>query len=400
MSILNFRKTFLAKIQSRLNQIDVNTSTDEQLLIAGALIKQLDAVNQINPVSVDTLAIIDNLSGSELDELALDPDSYAHVINIIKNTAVMTVIARSPSTMAAISASAEWIKLINAETSAINIIVSSNTAMNALANSETARTTIGTTNGNLFSSIKINNTALAKLIAGYAGKNPANYADIASLFALANDVNAIASNATARSLSTSIAVAFDIAKTISMVMAKLIAATAGLNASDFNDMAALSANNGAMTTISTHTAALGLLAQSNLALAAVFTSYSNRLLLWNSANAIAVLIDVARTYLLSISTQLTFYPEYPAIQLSKKVWILRVYAADGSTSGNTSYKYINGAGTVNSLTEPVNTLYTVSSPYLPGSSRSKASILEITSTYTGAGSGFNRANYSYLQMEA
>jgi hypothetical protein len=398
MSILNFRKTFMAKIQERLNQIDVSTSSDEQLLIAGALIKQLDAVNQINPVSVDTLTIIDNLSGVELDELALDPDSYPHVISIIKNTAIMTVIARSPSTMAAISASAEWIKLINDEATLIPIIVNSNTAMNAIASTWNARTTIANINGPLYTSIKSTNSALAKFIVGYAGLNPANYTNIGELFAVLADVNAIASNTTARELAVSNTILFNIAKDSSMVIAKLIAGSAGLNATDFSDMTALSGNIAAMTAVSTNAAALTILAKSNISLAAVFSSFTNRSLLWNSPNAISILFNFARTYLTSISTEIFFYPGNQPNQLSKKVWIVKVHPTNGSTNGFTSYKCVNGTELVNSLTVQVGAGYDSAAPYLPPSTWGKASALEIYSDYIGAPP--NGVRYVYLKMEA
>jgi hypothetical protein len=399
MSILTFRKTFLAKIQARLNQINVSSANDEQLLIAGALIKQLDAVNQINPISLNTFTVIDTLSGAELDEFALDPDSGMHVISIIKDTAVMAVIARSASTMTAISASAEWVKLINSEASAINIIVNSAVAMDAISSNATARTTIVNTNGAFYTAIKSTNSALAKFVAGCAGLNTANYMTLASLFVLPADVNAIASNAIALELTLSVAPLFDTAKVISMAMAKLIARSAGLNAPDFADMTALSANNAAMTIISTNAMALEAMAKSTVALTAVFAVYTNRTLLWNSVNAITMLFSFAKPYLLSICTIKRINDGDVAYTINKKVLIIQAHSSLQYANGFSYYKHVNGSGTVNSIQVTVASSSITVTPFLTTAANAKASALELSISYSNVNPA-NYFNYFYIQMEA
>lgn len=399
MSILSFRKTFLEKIKTRLNQIDVSSANDEQLLLTGALIKQLDAVNQINPISLNTLAVIDTLTGPELDEFALDPDSGMHVISIIKDAAVMAVIARSAPTMTAISASAEWVKLINSEASAINIIVNNAVAMDSISSSATARTTIVNTNGAFYTAIKSTNSALAKFVAGCAGLNTANYMTLASLFVLPADVNAIASNAIALELTLSVAPLFDTAKVISMAMAKLIARSAGLNASDFADMTALSESGSAMAIIASNTDALNILALSNTALTSVFNRYPNRILLWNSQNAITILLNLARPYLLSICTIKRIYDGDTAYTINKKVLIIQAHSSSQYANGFSYYKHVNGSGIVNSIQVTVASSSTTGFPFLTTVANAKASALELSTSYSNVNPA-NYFNYFYIQMEA
>ncbi len=398
MSLIDFRNAFISKVMTRLNAVNLSTATDSELLINGALFKQLDSVNKIDPISIDALRIIENLTGDELDAYAMDPSSRTHVQNILKDTAIMSAIAQSLSTMEAIARSKKWVNLINAEPNAIAICVASSTAMTALASNLVSRTAIGTTN-TFYSAIAASSMSYAKLIAGYAGLNPANYADLAALYAVDTDVSTIAANAAVRSLIGNSGLAFDTAKTNSMVIAKLIAAYAGLNPATYADMTALSANVPAMTTIAGNTDGLNILALSNTAMASVFGSYANRTLLWNSAVAIGVLFGTpnSKNYLLSNSTSVTFFPGNSPTVSTKKAWMLRVYSAQASTSGSTYYKY-NSSGGSNNADNIIFTGYTSASPYLVPANFAKVAFPQIYSSFSGASP--DGAYYTYIQMEA
>nr|WP_315481465.1 hypothetical protein [uncultured Undibacterium sp.] len=398
MSLLDFRNSFISKVMARLNATNLSTATDSELLVNGALFKQLDAINKIDPISIDALRIIENLTGEELDAYAVDPSSRTHVQNILKDTAIMSAIAQSASTMEAIARSKKWVNAINAEPNAISICNASTTAMNALASNLVSRTAIGTTNA-FFLAIKTNSMSYAKLIAGHAGLNPTNYADLVSLYAIDTDVNTIVSNGSVRTIIGSSGLAFDTAKTNSMVIAKLIAAYAGLNPATYADLTALSESGSAMTIIASNTDALNILALSNTALTSVFNRYPNRTLLWNSAVAITILIGTSNSqnYLLGSATSINFNPGASPTVSSKKAWMLRVYSAQPSTSGSTYYKY-NLSGGSNNADNIINTGYTAESPYLVPASLAKVAFPQIYNTFSGATP--NAANYTYIQMEA
>lgn len=398
MSLLDFRNAFLSKVQSRLNSIDVTNASDSELLISGALFKQLDAVNRIDPIAIDALKIIENMNGAELDAYALDPSSRVHVQNIIKDIAILSAIAQSPATMNAIASSQEWVKLIAAESNAITICTTSATAMNSLASNVNARSIIGTS-GALFTAIKASSMSYAKLIAGYAGLIPSAYSDLTSLFTVAADVNTITANATIRSIIGNTGLAFDAAKVNSMTIAKLIAGYAGLNPATYADMTALAANVPAMTTIASNVDAINILSLSNTALTSVFASYTNRTLLWNSAVAIGILIgtSTSQNFLLGNATSVNFFPGNSSTVSTKKAWMLRMYSTYPSTSGNTYYKYNSGGGS-NNMANTLLPGYTSGSPYLVPSNLAKVAFPEIYSTYSG--SAPDGAYYTYIQMEA
>lgn len=398
MSLLDFRNAFLTKVQNRLNAINVTNASDSELLISGALFKQLDAVNRIDPIAIDALKIIESMSGADLDAYALDPSSRVHVQNIIKDAAILPAIAQSPATMNAIASSQEWVKLIAAETNAITVCTTSATAMNSLASSANARNVIMISSA-LLAAIKASSMAYAKLIAGYAELNPSAYSDLTSLFSIASDVNTISTNATARALIGTNGLAFDSAKASSLAIAKLIAAYAGLNPATYADMAALSANVAAMTTIASNTDAINVLALSNVALTSVFGVYANRTLLWNSAVAINILMTTANSYafMISLATSIGFYPNNSPVPVNKKAWMLRVYMMHGSSSGNTYY-YYNNAGGSNNAANYISPSYPSYAPYVPPPNMAKVSYPQIYSTLQG--SAPDGAYYTFIQMEA
>ncbi|MFZ6772302.1 hypothetical protein ACO0LB_06245 [Undibacterium sp. SXout7W] len=400
MSLLDFRNAFITRLNSRLAAINCATASDNDLLLAGAMFKQLDAVNKIDPITIDALRIIENMSAAELDAYALDPSSRMHVQNIIKDSAAMPALVQSTAAINAIAGSAEWIKLIAADAGGLSVVVGSTTAMNAIAANATARNTIGTGTGTFITAIKSSNMAIAKLLAGYAGVTPADYADMTVLAASNAAMNAVAANATARNLIGNAGTAFDQVKVSPVAMAKMLAALCALVPANYADTTAFAASTPAMTALAASTDGLNFLALSTTAIATLFNNNNARATLWASDTAAGVLLNntTSRTYLTSLCSQITFYPFSNTNQLAKKVWLLRVYAIYTSTAGNMSWSYCAAGSSFNSVTGNTTPYYKSTNPFDIAATQAKASALTLSSTLSGAAP--DGAQYFYLQMEA
>jgi hypothetical protein len=113
-----------------------------------------------------------------------------------KSLADMNAVAASATAMNAVAASATAMNAVAASATAMNAVAASATAMNAVAASATARNAIRNSS-TAFNIVAGSNMAIGKFVAGEAGLNPADYADMNAVAASATAMNAVAASATA-----------------------------------------------------------------------------------------------------------------------------------------------------------------------------------------------------------
>lgn len=398
MSLLNFRDQFLTRVTARLGEINVATATDAELLVAGALMKQLDAANRVDLLSLDALALLASLSGADLDAYALDPAGRVQVQAIFADTRTATAVVLNATAMANIAASTQWVTLLQLDAGAIALAVANPVAMDALSASTIARGVIGRS-GALYTAITSSATASGKYLAGVAGLNPASIADINALAASAGAMDAVAGNATAHSMIGTAGVLYDAIKTSSVASAKMLAAHAGLVPSTYADMTALAANSAAMTSVIASTPAMNFAKNSTACITGFLSNYTARGQLWASSSARATLIGNAfsRDRLIASASSYTSYQSSSNNLLLKKGWMLSVVPWPGDTSGSANYKYINDEGAWNNATNAAASFsYTSASPFYTYAGIAKCGWL----TAENSLSPLPYATYVYLQMEA
>jgi hypothetical protein len=145
--------------------------------------------------------------------------------------------------------------------------------------------------------------AIGKFVAGEAGLNPADYADM----------NAVAASATARNAIRNSSTAFNIVAGSNMAIGKFVAGEAGLNPADYADMNAVAASATAMNAVAASATAMNAVAASATAMNAICKS--------------------------AIAAQAVYAP----IQSRRSTLLTTL--ADGSKFSKTTVNVGNGAGT-------------------------------------------------------
>ena len=216
-----------------------------------ALVASSVAMTQASASSVAVAALSDHLNannqvlagsfkvGAYLDKIAVDAG------------------AASSATLAALNT----LGSVNASSSAMASVAASAPAMNAIARSANARAVIGSS-GNGYDAIKVSPMAIGKLVAGFAGLDPTDFAHM----------DAVAASAVARAAIGTSGAAYDAIKLSDLAMAKYIAGSAGLAPASVASLSALMASASAMQVVADSTPALAALVGSSLAIAAAVAS--------------------------------------------------------------------------------------------------------------------------------
>jgi hypothetical protein len=122
------RNDFLNKTQTKLLAKDFSTAADTDLIVAGALVRAFDSVNNFDPISSTALSMIGNVGN--LDVYLADPSNRDAFEAMLANIQSMNAVAASSVAMTAIVAS----------TTAKNAVLASSTAMSAInANDQAIR---------------------------------------------------------------------------------------------------------------------------------------------------------------------------------------------------------------------------------------------------------------------
>ncbi len=394
MSLLTFRNAFLSKVSSRLNAVDVANAKDTDLLIYGALFKHLDTVNKTDIITLDGLRFIETLSVAELDEYAADPSSRQQIANLFKDGQTLQIMAQNPALLNTVASSTQWMTVLDSSTVGTTTLSASPAAMTILAASAANRAKIGP---NFLAAIKANSMAYAKLLAGSANLAPADYASLEDLKTnalLAKLIETPASYA----LIGSTGLAFDTFKTNNVFCGKLLAAALNLTITNFADMAAFAANTAAVNALIANSGVFAILLSMPGAIATLMGNYTARGLLWASESArISMLQDTTvRSQLQTFTTVFYANSGNSSAAVNKKVWLLSIINATGTTTANVSLPIaIVGVDFNNStLTVLASSIGNAAAPYLPDPSKSKAVGLTVSNS-TGAQMQFN-----FIQMEA
>lgn len=396
MSILTFRNAYLAKLNARLNAVDVANAKDTDLLIYGAMLKHLDNVTKLDAITLDGLRMIETMSAADLDEYALDPSSRGLVIAILQNTATMQTILQHTGIMTAMAGSVQWLKLLEQNANLANVCASV-VAMNAIASSAAGRSVFMAPGSTLASTARSNSLmACAKVLAGNAGLNPADYAtldDIKNSNTAAAKMVEIPANQSFIGTSGNL---FDVLKQSNVFCGKLLAAALSLNLASFADMTAFAANGSAVTALAANSGALAIAATMPIALTELFGNYTARSLLWASelARQTFYTSPAAYAYLQSIVSNVDY--GIGSFTGTKKVWSIKISALANQTGGYVDYYSISGGGSANNSNNRLSV--PLANDGVIGYAIAKAHRIDITNATTG-NSG-NTIRYTYIQMEA
>lgn len=387
MSILTFRNAYLSKVNARLNAVDVANAKDTDLLIYGALFRNLDNVNKVDVITIDGLRFIETMSAAELDEYALDPSSRSLVYKILQDNATASLIAQQLGLMTAIASSVQWLKILE-QSGQLSVFLSSPIAMNAIASS-TAGKTVLAAKGWLVGTASTYAMASSKILASMLGLNPADY----------NVLTDLTSDAIAGQLATNSFCAgyigyagnlFETFKVSSAFCAKTLAIKLNLNPASFADMTAFAASSAAVNALCNDDSAFAMICNMNVALTALLSNYSARSLLWASERARNNLTYYPNSfaYLQSIASNADY--NLGNYNGTKKVWILKAMCQGYQTGGTVTLNYLSGNNTLQ---------YVLNVPFPnDGVVNLKANRIEISNSTTGGTNGVVRL--SYIQMEA
>ena len=228
-----------------------------------------------------------------------------YVVDIVfDNESAAEIIAGSETAMNFIVDNETALQTVVNSQSAMGAVAGSGTAMDIVADSQLARDTIGT-EGMGFDIIAASNMAIGKYVAGSAGLDPSDYADMDAVAGSESAMGAVvdsqvamdavvgsetamdivADSQLARDMIGTEGLAFDTIAASNMAIGKYVAGSAGLDPSDYPDMDAVVASQSAMNAVADSQDAMNSVIGSELAMNSVADS------------AIAITIVLASTNL-------------------------------------------------------------------------------------------------------
>jgi hypothetical protein len=164
-----------------------------------------------------------------------------------------------------------------ASATAMNAVVASATVMNAVAASATARNAIRNSS-TAFNIVAGSSMAIGKFVAGEAGLNPADYADMNAVAASATAMNAVAASATAMNAVVASATAMDAVAASATAMNAVAASATAMNAvaASATAMNAVAASATAMDAVAASATAMNAICKSAIAAQAVYAPIQSR----------------------------------------------------------------------------------------------------------------------------
>ncbi|WP_162860575.1 hypothetical protein [Pseudothauera hydrothermalis] len=136
-TLTQFRDQYVDRVKQRLLAANVASASDTDLILQSALYKALDAVNRIDVIGPDALALLAGMSGAELEAWLGDIANRQAFEAVVASSTAMQAVLASTSAWSAVVASSTAMQAVAASSTAMQAVASSSTAMQAVAASST-----------------------------------------------------------------------------------------------------------------------------------------------------------------------------------------------------------------------------------------------------------------------